>query len=286
MVASRSPVGENPPVPAQPSRDRGPDPGWVGLPCDSRLQERPSHRSVLLFSGGLDSLCAWYLLGKPDALYVRTRSPWAERELDTILRLRATIPDLGVTITDQFPIGATTEPDGHIPYRNLSLVLEAARLGWDTINLGALKGETSRDKTDRFATETGNLLSYLEGRDVKIVLPFRSLTKTQLVRRFRDLPVPHGDKLLRSTRSCYDPDSFGIDVGCGRCLACLRRWVAMANNGLTEPYRSDPRAYAESLATGGEAVTALKRYLPRATTFGELRGIVANHRDLRKAMRS
>lgn len=289
MVTDRSPIGPDSSSPARIVGTRAPDPGWVGLPSDARRQERPQDRAVLLFSGGLDSLCAWFLLDKPDALYVTTGAPWEANELETIDRLSQRTPGL----TDRLSVEAgsdlsgVVESDGHIPYRNIWLVLAAATRGWDTIYLGALKGETSRDKTDRFAKESSALLSYAERRRVSVRLPFRGATKTELVRRFRSLPVPHGDELLRETRSCYDPTIrlSTTYVGCGRCLACLRRWVAMANNGLFEPYRSNPKDYAESLATGGETMAALARYGPRVASFGDAIGAIKNHLELRGAIK-
>ena len=108
----------------------------------------PSRRRIQLFSGGLDSYILWHLLDKPEAVYVRYRHKYQNRELDTITALQALDPDLRVTQSDGPQIGELERADGHIPHRNLLLVATAvACLNSEIVYQGALRGEASLDKT-------------------------------------------------------------------------------------------------------------------------------------------
>ncbi|HNT77702.1 MAG TPA: 7-cyano-7-deazaguanine synthase [Anaerolineae bacterium] len=204
---------------------------------------------ILLFSAGLDSYMAWILLDKPDTAYVMIEAPYELAELAAIDRLEQLDRDLNVFRIHGPAVGMYEEADGHIPYRNLLFATTvAAALEPTTIYLGALAGETSRDKSGKFLTNTSALLSYTENRPVRLVAPFRHLTKTQLVRRFL-VDHEHLIPILRQTRSCYRPTPGGL--GCGCCMACFRRWVAMYHNGIEESYVNPPWIWGESQFTTG-----------------------------------
>lgn len=198
---------------------------------------------ILLFSGGMDSYMMWHLLDKPRAAYVMIEAPYELAELDALARLETVDPDLDITRIPGPAVGLYEEGDGHIPYRNLLFaVTVAAVLQPSAIYLGALAGETSRDKSGKFLANTSRLLSYTEQRPVRLVAPFRHLTKTQLLRRFL-VDHEHLIPILRQTRSCYRPTPGGL--GCGCCMACFRRWVAMYHNGIEESYVNPPRIWGE-----------------------------------------
>lgn len=232
-----------------------------------------------MFSGGLDSLCSWFLLGNPDTLYVTTGAPWEFSEIETVQSLGEDILGLEPVIATGPSMVAGIDSDGHIPFRNLRLVLEAAGRGYTRILLGALKGETSRDKTEKFARDTSALLTYLEQKLVSVELPFRGITKTDLVKLYLDRGFdPY---YLTLTRSCYSGVIREGTVGCGECLACLRRWVAMSNNGLHESYDVHPMEYMEGIPAVQEAI----KYSHRLSSISDLAGAIRNHLDLRRAMK-
>lgn len=195
---------------------------------------------LLLFSGGVDSVCAWSLLREPRCLYFAAGHRYEANELRTLAALRELAPGLHVTISHALRVGDMEGADAHIPYRNLLFAaLAAAGAGGDlTICLGALRGESSRDKSGRFFRDLSRLLTYTEGRTVRVLAPFRRLTKAQLVRTY--LRRGGSPALLRASRSCYNPPADPAYVGCGRCMACFRRWVAMTLNGLVEQYAAHP----------------------------------------------
>jgi 7-cyano-7-deazaguanine synthase in queuosine biosynthesis len=186
--------------------------------------------SVLLFSGGLDSLIYWRLLGQPPTLYVPLGHKYEDRERASIARLESRCPELSVTMGPRVRIGQYEEPDGFIPYRNLVLAVMAATPDTDRIYIGAVKGEVSRDKSRKFLRDLSRLLTYVRGRPVSVLAPFQHLTKAQLVAKYLDFWPPD---LLYETVSCYDAGGF-----CGRCQSCFRRWIAMSANGLHEEYKA------------------------------------------------
>lgn len=128
------------------------------------------------------------------------------------------------------------QPDGHIPLRNLHLVTIAATYS-DRIVLGALKGESSPDKSDAFLRAASAALTEAsQGRKIRVEAPLKRWTKTQLVSRLiKEVGFEEASLLIASTRSCYAPAGR-----CGRCMACFRRWVALASNGIHEAHDSPP----------------------------------------------
>jgi 7-cyano-7-deazaguanine synthase in queuosine biosynthesis len=192
---------------------------------------------VLLFSGGLDSTIAYHLLAKPPLLYVKIGHAYQAAELNTISLLQNANAVGHVMEVEGANIGSEEEADGHIPYRNLHLATVAAFFG-RTVYFGALRGESSKDKSARFYRQVSRLLSYLEDEPIKVIAPFRHLTKKQLVATYLE---KGGDpEILKLTRSCYAAHLPAGFIGCGQCMACFRRWVAMSLNGIDEPHLRDP----------------------------------------------
>jgi 7-cyano-7-deazaguanine synthase in queuosine biosynthesis len=185
--------------------------------------------AVQLFSGGLDSLCLWYLTGQPMPVYVTVGARYERHEIDTIWKLCSLIPKLSVTVIPGPNLGFVEAADGHIPHRNLLLAATAsARFpSADTVLLGALRGEASPDKSPAFTRAASRVLTASENKPVRVVAPARRLTKTGLVRRFAHR-FPEAVPLLQETRSCYSADS----KPCGECQACFRRNVALFHAGL------------------------------------------------------
>lgn len=198
---------------------------------------------ALLFSGGMDSLAAWRLLGAEHRVYVRIGAPYESRELESIER-RGLLP--GLQVVDAVPgLGLQADGAGRVPLRNLLFAITAAAVtGADEVVLGALAGETSGDKSRSFAAAATAAMTASEGRQVRLWLPFRGTTKAQLVRRYMRQagnPFLH-EADLRESPSCYAATLPHGIAGCGACMSCLRRWVAMSLNGIHERYLQDPAA--------------------------------------------
>ena len=78
--------------------------------------------------------------------------------------------------------------------------------------------------------EMANLATKIgvEGDRIKIHAPIINMTKTQIVR----IGLDHGIDYSQ-TISCYDPSQEGDS--CGKCLACLVRLKAFAENNMIDP---------------------------------------------------
>jgi 7-cyano-7-deazaguanine synthase len=177
----------------------------------------PTGRTVLLFSGGMDSLMLAHLLNPHVLLYVRHGARYEAAELAGLERVRRWLPG-PVTFSD-LPLGHLERPD--------------ANHGEDIV-VGAMDGDRSLDKSPEFFRMASELLTYLYGeqhwcvgREVRVRAPFKDRTKTQLVRSF--VEAGGSPLALKASFSCYDPAG---EQPCGQCKPCFRKWVALENNGI------------------------------------------------------
>jgi 7-cyano-7-deazaguanine synthase len=116
-----------------------------------------------------------------------------------------------------------------LPGRNLLLLAQPAVWchlnGIPTLALGLLKGNPFPDSGEAFfASYQAALNTALNGR-LRIVRPYADLTKVEVLRRGRQLP-------LGETWSCMRP----VDGRhCGRCNKCAERQRAFARAGVDDP---------------------------------------------------
>jgi len=190
---------------------------------------------ILLFSAGLDSFPAWHRLGKPPALYFDIRHHFREQELATV-RALATRHEMDLTISDELDLSAWDTPQGDlIPFRNVLFAMLAA-LRADVIWCAGVKGDHAADKSPEAFARMSATLTEFAGRPVRVDSPFWQLTKTEVVAWYIQGGLPVED-LLR-TFSCLTPG--GRLEHCGRCPSCLRRWIALVNNGIDGDFAADP----------------------------------------------
>lgn len=184
---------------------------------------------VLLFSGGMDSLIASHFHPRALKLYVATGSKYEGKERSY---LRSEYKAGEICYDERLRLGDLERADSIVPARNLFLTAIAALYG-DRILLCAVDGDGSTDKDSRFAFLQTALLRHVfspphfHNYQPEVVLPLRSKCKGSWV---RDYLMTGGDpeRLARSV-SCYHPMLFH----CGRCKACIRKWVAQEYNGIT-----------------------------------------------------
>jgi Queuosine biosynthesis protein QueC len=231
-------------------------------------------KRALLFTGGLDSVMLWRRTNPVELVYVmQPGSPYLLSELTTICNLCEMEPRLRV-LTIEGADWPEPEDDGHVPHRNLGLIVQVAAVtGAQRLYLGSVRGESSPDKSRAFLRAASQALSASEHADIRVEAPLRRQTKAwHLSEHLRRWPEDY--ELLAATRSCY------AETGrCGECLACFRRWVAFKLAGMpAEEHRRAP--WERSWDTR----SAVKRYA-LGTTATEWRGMLANHRDAQRALR-
>ncbi len=82
------------------------------------------------------------------------------------------------------------------------------------------------DCRESFVTPMGEAITAGTSNGVKLVAPYTTLTKAEIVARGTRLGVPYGN-----TYSCYQ----GGERHCGRCGTCRERHDAFVANGLEDP---------------------------------------------------
>ncbi|MBA8823791.1 hypothetical protein FHX42_001120 [Saccharopolyspora lacisalsi] len=189
---------------------------------------------LLLYSAGLDSFCAWHYLGHPPALYCDLRHRSRDHELAAIRTLaeRHSIP---LTISNELDLARWEAEDGIIPLRNVYFAMLASHRA-RTIWCAGVKGDHTADKSPHAFFEVSRMLTEFTEQPVRLDSPFWAMTKTDIVRWYLDQGLPVED--LLTTFSCLQPRSAGQH--CGRCPSCLRRWIALANNGVEAPFAATP----------------------------------------------
>jgi 7-cyano-7-deazaguanine synthase in queuosine biosynthesis len=207
-------------------------------------------KKVLMFSGGMDSYIGRELLNPDVLLYVDTGNRYSVKEKMNLERIRKEQKEDRIVIEKAEFLGKFEQPNGYIPLRNLFFA-EIGTLYGDTVYMGALKGETSRDKSGKFRKQTTELTNYLwhdlmltKKKDVKVEFPFEKMTKTQLLKKYLDKGYSAED-LKKYSISCYDTEK----LRCGDCPSCFRRWVAEELNGLntTDDYDKPPYLFGRKL---------------------------------------
>ena len=219
---------------------------------------------AVLLSGGLDSsilLADLLRRGRRiQPLYVRSRLNWEDVELRAVHRFLEALtpgsPRLLGLVTLELPVADLY--DGHwsvtgrnapgeespdeavyLPGRNALLLVKAALWcqmhGVDELALGVLKSNPFADATPDFFEGFQGVVNQAVGGHLRIVRPYASMTKSQVMERAGDLP-------LGLTFSCIAPVR---DLHCGRCNKCAERRTAFRS-----AQRPDPTRYARRRGQG------------------------------------
>lgn len=219
----------------------------------------------MLASGGLDSAVALAEAareGPVAPVFVRSglvwepaEMYWLERFLQTVgapppVALEMPVADLyGLghwSLTGDDPPGPETPDEAvYLPGRNLLLLAKAGiwavDAGCEAIVMGPLARNPFPDGTRAFFDAMGAALALALGRasPLPVETPLSGLTKAEVVRRGRDLP-------LELTFSCLAPTSDHRH--CGACNKCAERRRGFAEAGVPDPtfYAYGSRAGAGS----------------------------------------
>lgn len=216
--------------------------GCATLNLDGKTIDATLPKEVVLFSGGMDSLIAWEIVGRPPALYVDLGHKYSGVEIQ---RCQEIIPEVQFFHLEE--IGQRFElPSAEIPLRNLYLAMVAANLGYDRIWLSVQRNEmTIPDRSEEFFSMASNMLTMLMDRPIEVRTPVADLDKTEMVQWYVEHEKDIGD--LKRTWACYQPvNVIPLKPGvyresdwqehCGDCPACFRRFIAMKLNGIHEDW--------------------------------------------------
>ena len=135
------------------------------------------------------------------------------------------------------PDASSRDEEVYLPGRNLMLLSKAAvfcRLhGIDRIAVGLLRGNPFPDATEAFIKSMERTIALSLNRSIRLLTPFLTLSKTDVLRRSRQLRVP-----LEFTFSCLQPSP--LHEPCGRCNKCAERDRAAAWLQSNEELPSSP----------------------------------------------
>ncbi len=199
-------------------------------------------KGVILVSGGLDSTTLMYEFLRQGVdfvpLFVNYGQHCADHELET---LKKVIPEQYIDKIEYIDVSsiykysqsrfikpadlwneAVNAEDLYIPYRNVLLLTIAASfaqtLGLDKVYSAFINSNHAKeiDCSSEFFNKLEGLLS--EYGSVKIVMPFRNMTKYEVAKLGIELKAPIGQ-----TFSCQ----ASADIPCGACPNCVDRLNAL-----------------------------------------------------------
>jgi 7-cyano-7-deazaguanine synthase in queuosine biosynthesis len=186
--------------------------------------------SILLISGGIDSLIAWFYLKKPWMLYCKLGHKYQAKELASLKGLGQAIPEFKekLIFDNSLEIGSWEVGDkAYIPNRNLLLAICASNFS-DRIYMGGIKGDDVEDKNPKaFKVMSKCLTKISKNRQIKILSPFWKMTKEQIIKWY--LLQGYPAEWLNISISCYDKNYKGQ---CGECPSCFRKWIALESVGI------------------------------------------------------
>jgi 7-cyano-7-deazaguanine synthase len=213
---------------------------------------------AVLVSGGLDSAI---LLGESlrsyaavHPLYVRSGLYWEPVELEHLYRFLEAVPGsalrplhvLDMPVGDLYgrhwsltgdgvPDADTPDEAVFLPGRNVLLLAKAILWchlhGVGAVALAPLEGNPFPDATPAFFDAYESVVNQAVGGSVRVLRPYHGLSKADVLRRGRDLPLEHTFSCIRPVRGLH----------CGRCNKCAERRRGFANAGMPDrtPYASE-----------------------------------------------
>jgi 7-cyano-7-deazaguanine synthase len=140
--------------------------------------------------------------------------------------------DENVAIPDIDEAKGDPQPPTYVPNRNMIFlalaVAYAESLGVDAVYYGAQAHDMYGywDTTPEFLSSLNAVYGLNRKSPVRIEAPFVRYSKTDILRRGRELNVDYS-----RTWSCY----AGQERACGRCPTCAERLAAFEQLGLTDP---------------------------------------------------
>lgn len=205
---------------------------------------------AVLASGGLDScvlLADIAATAEVYPLYVQCGLAWEDVEYNALISFLLALKNPNTMAPTVLPIQVEAmygdhwsvtgksvpgaeEPDEavYLPGRNILLISMAAV--WcsthdvSRIAVGSLGGNPFPDATPSFFENLGHVLSAGLNHPIQIEAPYRGLHKSDLIRRFAQLP-------LDLTLTCMAPED---GQHCGRCQKCAERQTAFRDAGVPD----------------------------------------------------
>ena len=185
------------------------------------------HKEVVLFSGGVNSIC---LAAKyPDAalLYVDTgnlESPVEKLAAYDIARMLGRSASFYVEMAPY--IGKWRKQNGYTPNKNFFLVGIGSFYATIVLLGVGLENEKGNRPSIGFCESVGSAISFDSSNVfVSAKAPFIEQSKVNIVKDYID--NGGSEEILKASISCYNRNGR-----CGDCNPCFNRYVALKNNGI------------------------------------------------------
>jgi len=185
-------------------------------------------RNVIMFSGGVDSLIAWFFLDRPKCVYVDLHLPDSQKELEGVRyfsqKFHMDCEIISFSPTNDHPLSPTLA-DPFIPSRNLLFAILGSWFG-EKVCIAGVRGDLVEDKNPEAFELMSEVITRFSRKRVKVFSPFWEMTKSDIVEWYLENV---GDReALHRTVSCYHPTLHQ----CGNCGSCFRKWVSFRVNGV------------------------------------------------------
>lgn len=215
---------------------------------------KDDYEIVILMSGGIDSFVAYHYaktkFNNVKALYIDYGYPYSQVEKEAIQCL-----EIELLPYEDHSYLLEIQKEGEslwgeiFPGRNwlLSIIASKYIKTRGEIWMAAIGGEVKElwgDKSEYFFTNASKILSENTQKQIRVTTPFKSLTKGQIVKWYKDRGLDL--KVLGRTVSCHYIAKYG-DIPCGHCMGCAHRYVGMEYNGIREDYQSNIKEFAKKL---------------------------------------
>lgn len=176
---------------------------------------------VLLYSGGLDSACAWWVLGTPPCLYVggiHGPARWANMgELAALNAQRVSCPEFAGALRQKpLDFRPFMRADEYMMPRDELCMLAAWAEGFD----GAMLAWTREDAPTQHAQDVCEKLRAVVPFDFAVSMPVAHLSKAELLAAALEAGAPPDFVLV--SHSCVR-----AATPCGQCKNCRQRHAAL-----------------------------------------------------------
>lgn len=184
-------------------------------------------KSVLLYSGGLDSACAWWILDKPPVLFVGGNNGPARSasfgELKAIAKQKEVSKEFDQSL---IAVRANLEifqrpAEWHFPREQLLCQIAWAN-GFDEAIISWNKSDGTTEKWANAAIEKFQGACWTGSNHFNVRMPFINKTKAEMVSEAIAKGCP--PEFLYASHSCVRSST-----ACGECNNCKDREVALAN---------------------------------------------------------
>ena len=179
---------------------------------------------ALLYSGGLDSACAWWALGKPHAVYCGgSFGPNRHAnlgEMQAIESMLAISPEFADKLTViEYDFRPFMRPgEHHLPREMICCQLAWAR-GFDVAQIAWVRDDGT--SAEWAATQSANFGTAVGMKDFRVEFPVRHLSKAKLIKAALDAGCP--PEFIEASHSCVRQSNGH----CGKCQNCKQRDAAL-----------------------------------------------------------